>query len=98
MDGFVTGGLFAKPPAGHCWTTGFHSSRDVGAIPAQDAFPDRFLKVGKSTCFGDSGGPIFHGDVVVGINAWTFSLRCDGPNFGYRTDAPIAQAFLDANL
>ena len=96
VDGFVTGGLFANHPV--ILDDGIRSFRDVGAIPAQDAFPDRFLKVGKSTCFGDSGGPIFHGDVVVGINAWTFSLRCDGPNFGYRTDAPIAQAFLDANL
>jgi hypothetical protein len=96
VDGFVTGSLLANHPV--ILDDGIRSFRDVQAIPAQDAFPDRFLKVGQSTCFGDSGGPIFHDGFVVGINAWTFSMRCAGPNFGYRTDAAIAQAFLDANL
>jgi hypothetical protein len=35
---------------------------------------------------------------VVGINTWTFSYRCDGPNFAYRVDAPTAQAFLNTYL
>jgi Trypsin len=96
VDGFATGGLFS--PHAVIIDDGIRSFRDVAAIPAQDAFPDRFLKIGKSTCFGDSGGPVFHEDIVVGINAWTFSLRCDGPNFGYRTDSQVAQDFLAANL
>jgi hypothetical protein len=96
IDGFATGGLFS--PQAMIIDDGIRSFRDVASIPAQDAFPDRFLKIGKSTCFGDSGGPVFHGDIVVGINAWTFSLRCDGPNFGYRTDSEVAQEFLTENL
>jgi hypothetical protein len=77
---------------------GIRSYRVVSAIAAQDAFPDRFLKITKGVCFGDSGGPLFHGGTVVAINTWTFSARCDGPNLEYRVDAPIAQAFLAANL
>jgi hypothetical protein len=48
--------------------------------------------------FGDSGGPIFHEGIVVAINTWTFSARCDGPNFGYRVDSEVAQSFLDSYL
>jgi len=77
---------------------GIRSYRIVSALPATDAFPDRFLKITKGVCFGDSGGPLFHNGTVVAINTWTFSYRCDGPNLEYRVDSPIAQAFLDANL
>jgi hypothetical protein len=70
----------------------------VSAIPAQDAFPDRFLKITQGVCFGDSGGPLFHGSTLVALNTWTFSYRCDGPNLEYRVDSAPAQAFLRANL
>lgn len=93
VDEFVTGSFFA--PHAIMIVDGIRSFRDVTAINDQDAFPDRFLKITQSTCFGDSGGPVFHDGVVVGINAWTFSARCAGPNFGYRTDSEVAQAFLD---
>ena len=95
-DAFITGS--AASPKAITLFDGIRSYRDVRAIPAQDAFPDRFIKFTKSVCFGDSGGPLFHDGTVVGINTWTFSYRCDGPNLDYRLDAPIAQAFLDANL
>jgi hypothetical protein len=95
-DAFITGS--AASPKAITLVDGVRSYRDVTAIPARDAFPDRFIKITKSVCFGDSGGPLFHDGTVVGINTWTFSYRCDGPNLEYRVDAPIAQAFLDANL
>lgn len=56
------------------------------------------MKITRSTCFGDSGGPLFHDGTLVGINTWTFSYRCDGPNFAYRVDAPTARVFLDTYL
>jgi hypothetical protein len=77
---------------------GIRSYKEVSAIPAQDAFPDRFLKIESSVCFGDSGGPLFHDGTVVAINTWTFSARCDGPNLEYRVDSAPAQAFLDTYL
>ena len=95
-DAFITGS--AASPKAITIFDGIRSYRDVSAIPAMDAFPDRFLKITKGVCFGDSGGPLFHGDTVVAINTWTFSWRCDGPNLEYRTDSPTAQAFLDLNL
>jgi hypothetical protein len=95
-DEFVTGSL-ASPKA-IVVVDGVRSYRDVTAIPARDAFPDRFLKITQSTCFGDSGGPLFHEGTVVGINTWTFSLRCSGPNFSYRVDSTAARTFLAANL
>jgi secreted trypsin-like serine protease len=70
----------------------------VTAIPAQDAFRDRYLKITAGVCFGDSGGPLFHDGTVVAINACTFSARCAGPNLEYRVDSALAQAFLDTYL
>jgi hypothetical protein len=95
-DEFVTGSAFAP----HAITVfdGVRSYRDVTVITTHDAFPDRFLKITAGVCFGDSGGPLFHGDTVVALNTWTFSARCDGPNLEYRVDSAQAQEFLDAYL
>ena len=96
-DEFITGS--AASPKAITVYDGARSYRDVSAlITAQDAFPDRFVKITKSVCFGDSGGPLFHGDTIVALNTWTFSYRCDGPNLEYRVDSEPAQSFLDANL
>ncbi len=95
-DAFITGSAFS--PKAITVFDGIRSYRDVSAIPAQDAFPDRFLKITKGVCFGDSGGPLFHDGTVVALNTWTFSARCDGPNLEYRVDSAPAQAFLDTYL
>jgi Trypsin len=95
-DAFLTGSLLADHPL--VVVDGVRSFRDVSVITEHDLFPDRFLKVTQSTCFGDSGGPLFHDGTVVGINTWTFSTRCSGPNFAYRVDSEAARTFLAANL
>ena len=77
---------------------GTRAYRTVSAITEHDAFPDRFVKITQSLCFGDSGGPLFHGSTVVAINTWTFSTRCEGPNLSYRVDSAPAQSFLDTYL
>lgn len=95
-DRFVTGGTVSNHPV--VIVDGIRSFRDVSVITKHDVFPDRFLKITQSTCFGDSGGPLFHDGTVVAINVWTFSLRCSGPNFSYRLDSRAAATFLEANL
>lgn len=95
-DEFVTGS--AGSPQAITVYDGARSYRDVTVITEQDLFPDRFVKITKSVCFGDSGGPMFHEGTLVALNTWTFSFRCDGPNLQYRTDSAPAQSFLDANL
>jgi hypothetical protein len=95
-DAFITGS--AAAPKAITIFDGIRSYRDVTSIPANDAFPDRFLKITAGVCFGDSGGPLFHGDTLVALNTWTFSYRCSGPNLEYRLDSPEAQAFLDQYL
>jgi hypothetical protein len=96
VDAFITGSLLSNHPL--VLVDGIRSYRDVSVITEHDAFPDRFVKITQSTCFGDSGGPLFHDGTVVAINTWTFSTRCSGPNLSYRVDAPTAQAFLDTYL
>ena len=95
-DAFITGSFFS--PRAITLVDGIRSYLNVSAIPAVDAFPDRFLKITAGVCFGDSGGPLFHGTTLVALNTWTFSARCDGPNLEYRVDSAPAQAFLKANL
>jgi hypothetical protein len=95
-DAFITGS--AASPKAITVFDGIRSYRDVSAIPAKDAFPDRFLKITKGVCFGDSGGPLFHDGTVVALNTWTFSYRCDGPNLEYRVDSAPAQTFLQTYL
>ena len=95
-DQYITGS--AASPMAITVYDGARSYRDVTVITKQDLFPDRFIKITKSVCFGDSGGPLFHDGTLVALNAWTFSYRCDGPNLEYRVDSEPAQSFLDANL
>ena len=96
IDAFITGSGASPNPV--TVDDGVRSYRDVTAIPAKDAFPDRFLKITRSVCFGDSGGPLFHGNTVVAINIWGFSWRCSGPNLEYRLDSDVAQDFLETYL
>jgi len=95
-DEFITGS--AASPKAITVFDGIRSYRDVTAISAQDAFPDRFLKITAGVCFGDSGGPLFHGETIVALNTWTFSWRCAGPNLEYRVDSAVAQEFLATYL
>ena len=96
VDRFITGSGHSANP--NVLVDGIRSYRNVTAITKQDAFPDRYLKITQSICFGDSGGPLFHGRTVVALNIWTFSWKCVGPDLEYRVDSAPAQAFLDANL
>ena len=48
------------------------------------------------TCFGDSGGPAFHGGYIVGDTSFGGSQFCSGGNGGYyRLDTQDARGFLD---
>lgn len=50
------------------------------------------------TCFGDSGGPVFHtgaqGTVIVAVNSFVLNSNCKGAGFGYRTDISDSLNFL----
>ena len=96
VDAFITGSVVSNRPI--VLVDGIRSYRDVTVITEHDLYPDRFLKITQSLCFGDSGGPLFHDGTVVAINVWTFSARCSGPNFSYRVDSTAARTFLEANL
>ena len=96
LQGFVTGNIVSA--AGVAFDSGNRNYKDVTVINKHEAFADRFVKITASTCFGDSGGAIFHGETQVAINTWTSSARCVGPSYSYRLDSPTAQAFLNLYL
>jgi secreted trypsin-like serine protease len=52
------------------------------------------------TCFGDSGGPIFHGDsnVIVAVTSFGVNANCAGTGGGYRIDTEGDQAFINQFL
>jgi V8-like Glu-specific endopeptidase len=52
------------------------------------------------TCFGDSGGPIFHGDsnVVAAVTSYGINANCAGTGGGYRVDTADDQAFINSFL
>jgi V8-like Glu-specific endopeptidase len=51
-----------------------------------------------SICHGDSGGPVFKGDVVVALGNSVANARCQGTNSGPRLDIAPVQSFLDPYL
>ena len=48
------------------------------------------------TCFGDSGGPIFHGDsnVIAAVTSFGLNPNCVGNGGGYRVDMQDDQDFI----
>lgn len=50
------------------------------------------------TCFGDSGGPVFHGgydsNLVIAITSFGLNSNCKGADFAYRTDTDDVRGFL----
>jgi hypothetical protein len=75
-DAFITGS--GASPKAITIFDGIRSYRIVSALPATDAFPDRFLKITKGVCFGDSGGPLFHNGTVVAINTGRSATAATG--------------------
>jgi len=56
---------------------------------------DRDSKAGGGSCFGDSGGPVFLGEFVVGDASFVNSLTCNATGGYQRVDTPYAHAFLE---
>ena len=51
-------------------------------------------------CFGDSGGPVLHGDTntIVGISSFVLNQHCVGAGFAYRADLEAVHAFVGGFL
>jgi hypothetical protein len=56
---------------------------------------DRDSKAGGGSCFGDSGGPAFLGQYVVGDSSFVNSLKCNATGGYQRVDTPYSRAFLE---
>ena len=56
---------------------------------------DRDSKAGGGSCFGDSGGPVFLGQFVVGDSSFVNSLTCNATAGYQRVDTAYARAFLE---
>jgi secreted trypsin-like serine protease len=52
------------------------------------------------TCFGDSGGPTFHGNsnVIVAVTSYGLNANCAGTGGGYRVDTEGDQEFVNKFL
>ncbi len=50
------------------------------------------------TCFGDSGGAIFHNGLIVAVNSFVLNENCAGASFGYRTDRQPVIDWVLSNL
>lgn len=55
--------------------------------------------IGGGTCFGDSGGPIFHADTNMIVAVVSFGYTpCIGNDYNFRTDIPAARDFVTPYL
>jgi hypothetical protein len=52
-------------------------------------------RAGGGTCFGDSGGPVFHDGILVGDTSFGASQFCRSAGGYYRLDTEDARSFLD---
>ena len=95
-DGFRRGNNVSQlePPIFH----GGRSFRTDVRILGSGPYPDRYLQVSVGNCFGDSGGPLFHEDVIIGLIVWVNGWSCDATGFDFRLDSAPAQAFLEGAL
>ena len=94
INGFVKGSAMSwrNPQAYALWSG--RNYKEVSVLSTHEVFADRYLMIESSIAFGDSGGPLFYGTVVVADTVWVESMRCESPAYEYRLDAPRAQWFL----
>ena len=52
-------------------------------------------RAGGGSCFGDSGGPVFHNGLLVGDTSYGASQFCRSAGAYYRLDTDDARSFLD---
>jgi Trypsin len=50
------------------------------------------------TCYGDSGGPMLLGDVLVGVTSFGINVPCAGQTGAFRLDSPATLTWLTAQL
>ncbi len=74
-------------------------------IQSADVISAEYLKLtanpgqGKGgTCFGDSGGPILYGNVVLGVNSFVTNSNCAGVTYSNRVDTSAALTFINGYL
>lgn len=77
-------------------TTSFLKSVQTEVVAFQTNVNDS--KAGGGSCFGDSGGPTFLGDYVVGDASYVNSLTCNATATYQRVDTANSRAFLDQFL
>jgi V8-like Glu-specific endopeptidase len=77
-------------------TTSFLKSVQTEVVAFQTNVNDS--KAGGGSCFGDSGGPTFLGDYVVGDASYVNSLTCNATATYQRVDTAYSRAFLDPFL
>ncbi len=71
-------------------------------IQSDDVISSEYLKLtanpgqGKGgTCFGDSGGPILDGNIVLGVNSFVTNSNCAGVTYSNRVDTSAALTFIN---
>jgi hypothetical protein len=98
------GVFFVKPDAGPQKPTSVADrTRRVGTAVGQN-LTTQVLKLaenandsraGGGSCFGDSGGPVFHGGFLVADTSFGASQFCRSSGGYYRLDTDDARGFLD---
>lgn len=67
-----------------------------------DDLPGSFMVSGDAkhggTCFGDSGGPMLMGNVLVGVNSFGLNPNCSGVGGAFRLDQPASLSFIQGFL
>ena len=69
----------------------------TGFLVPAGVLGDEFIKINAAqggTCFGDSGGPILIGDIILAVNSFVTNGRCNGVTYSNRIDTPEALAFI----
>ena len=69
--------------------------KNVGSEVVTFQINDRDSKAGGGSCFGDSGGPTFLGQYVVGDSSYVNSLTCNATGAYQRVDTAYSRAFLE---
>jgi secreted trypsin-like serine protease len=75
--------------------TRYEATSDLKNAP--NAFNLRLTNNSGGACFGDSGGPVLDGDVVVAILSTTQNNNCTSSSYAYRLDTAESRDFLAAN-
>ena len=98
IDRFGSGIFRATPRQADLMIVNTKGVAGIGSIPGSNSMVLSGDAKHGGTCFGDSGGPILHGDTLVAVTSFGLNGECAGIGGVFRIDRDVELGWISSFL